>query len=32
MTREVGASDNANAFDKAFKKVLKRDKAKPYER
>ena len=32
MAREVGASDDAKAFDKAFKKVVDRGKAKPRER
>ena len=32
MAREVGASDDAKAFDKAFRKIVKRDKAKPRER
>ena len=29
MAREVGASDDARAFDKAFKKVAERGKPKP---
>jgi hypothetical protein len=29
MAREVGASDDAKAFDKAFRKVAKPPKAKP---
>jgi hypothetical protein len=29
MAREVGASDDAKAFDKAFKKVVERGKPKP---
>jgi hypothetical protein len=32
MAREVGASDDAKAFDKAFRKIVQRDKAKPRER